>query len=219
MNGDTQLSDLLMLDMRLPASPYGLVALGGLNLQTALQHRSISGCIHLISSSMTKRKCLDDVRIIHCLEGFHVCPSAGKQGIIVVELDAGKAERKDKLAEPGKDVLAIVWLDVVEAALGSERVVDVSISCIYPTFLLVKVKSDPILGESTSIIAALCEVTEASSGNIVHCSCMTQWPLYNDQCQPGVHGGLNLSVKHHKRIHGFTESLIKWFVSDFRRNS
>lgn len=38
---------------------------------------------------------------------------------------AGKREQKDLTEEPGKDVLTAVWLDVVEAALGSEKIVDV----------------------------------------------------------------------------------------------
>lgn len=35
---------------------------------------------------------------------------------------------KEVGSKPGKDVLAVVWLDVVEAALGAERVVAVSSS-------------------------------------------------------------------------------------------
>ena len=43
---------------------------------------------------------------------------------------ADRAERKtepETLPQPGKDVLTAVWLDVVEAALGTEKMVGVSI--------------------------------------------------------------------------------------------
>ena len=48
--------------------------------------------------------------------------------MIIIEIDAcpGLAKEKDAKAKPGKDVLSVVWLDVVEAALGTERVVTVS---------------------------------------------------------------------------------------------
>ena len=47
------------------------------------------------------------------------------QSSVKADACAELTKEKDAKAKPGKDVLAVVWLDVVEAALGAERIVAV----------------------------------------------------------------------------------------------